>query len=156
MPESNTWEFTFKMNFGQSQLSSWRLFVTDDKANYIGFLYGGNSATVPFVWISSGTKSWNLASQGKGSISLQANTDYWVKAGWDKDKYYVKYSTNGIDYTIDYSLSSKTAISSSAGLFTIGKDQTYSVSATTSIDLKHCFININDKLWWKAITVIML
>lgn len=102
---SSSWEYTMKIKTYADALSNEHSFIdlTDDA-------YGvrvGTAATNLGKWqiLIRYNNDWVNVGSHAGSHSVQSNTIYWIKAGYDKttNTYYLKYSTNGTDYVNDIS-----------------------------------------------------
>ena len=109
---SSSWEYTMKIKTYADALSNEHSFIdlTDDA-------YGvrvGTAATNLGKWqiLVRYNNNWVNVSSHSGSHSVQSNTIYWIKAGYDKttNTYYLKYSTNGTDYVNDISYNASNVI----------------------------------------------
>lgn len=110
-----TWEFKTKINL--------------NTINVWNSIFGGIAGSwgMDFYVDSSNRLAMNLSSNGTnynfsggvgnlhGTTTLSANTDYWLKCGWDGSKYYAELSTDGTNYTTgELSFTSSTPIYSSS------------------------------------------
>lgn len=105
-----SWEFTIKATPAPEDLTNENAILNaeqDSRGVRIG-----TAGTVKGRWeflVSSGS-GWINTSSHYGSHNVEANTTYWLKAGFDatNNRYYLKYSTNGEDYIDDVSYTSGT------------------------------------------------
>ena len=105
-----SWEFTIKATPAADDLTNENAILNAEQD--IRGVRIGTAGTVKGRWeflVSSGS-GWINAGSHYGSHVVQANTTYWLKAGFDatNSKYYLKYSTNGEDYIDDISYTSGT------------------------------------------------
>ncbi len=149
-PESKPWEMVIKF----------KLTAT----NNVNSLYGqaGNNRTTPQIEISDNGKSWMGISYDttswnigqNGSVTYAANIWYWIKFQFTGKTYSVYYSTDGINYNLDQSVSSTTAVyQADDSLFSIGYENGGASNRYMNglIDLSECYININGVRWWSGI-----
>lgn len=115
LAHSYPWEFKTKINL--TTIGVWNS------------IFGGIAGSwgMDFYVDSSNRLAMNLSSNGTnynfsggednvhGTTTLSANTDYWLKCGWDGSKYYAELSTDGTNYTTgELSFTSSTPIYSSS------------------------------------------
>lgn len=98
------------------------------------------------IYLSSNGTSWDIAAAVNGG-SVNANTIYYVKYGWDGSTYYVDYSTD------DKVFSRAITINSSTPVVDNSLDSCVGISWITepflgSVDLNESYININGQRWW--------
>lgn len=100
------------------------------------------------AYISSNGTSTDIINGTTSSLSVQGNTDYWVKLYWDGTTYKIDVSTDGSAYTnyISVTNSNRPFFDGFIGLGkdTGGVDQHF----LGSIDLNESYIKINGSLWW--------
>lgn len=142
---SNPWEAYAKINISS--------------LNYFNPIYGGGSGSwMPDLYVtannvlgmslSSTGSSYDIADGVSGTTVLSANTDYWIKFGWNGTEYYAELSTDGKNYIREVTISSTTPISSRSYQLLIGfRVGNYFHG---SIYLNDCFINLNNQRWWSA------
>lgn len=127
---ADTIEFVIKLNTG-STLS----------ANT--FLYAGFS-------IQFYNGKLNLTGTGNiGTYTYSANTDYYIKVTYSNNTIECAYSTDGISYTIDGTISYTGTIQN---LIYLGWGNVNN-ALSGSIDLNECYININGTRWWNGINL---
>lgn len=115
LANSYPWEFKTKINL--TTIGVWNA------------IFGGIAGSwgIDFYVDSSNRLAMNLSSNGTnynlsggvdnvhGTTTLSANTDYWLKCGWNGSKYYAELSTDGTNYTTgELSFTSSTPIYSSS------------------------------------------
>lgn len=115
LAHSYTWEFKTKINL--NTINVWNA------------IFGGIAGSwgIDFYVDSSNRLAMNLSDNGinynfsggednvHGTTTLSANTDYWLKCGWDGSKYYAELSTDGTTYTTgELSFTSSTPIYNSS------------------------------------------
>lgn len=114
-PGSSPWEVTIKYktsSMGSTQYLFDSCKGTGDVGRY-GFCLFISSDSHFAINNTYNGYDWSITSSngGKGTYTVLANTDYWIKSGWDGSKYYIKYSLTGNenDYQEDVSVTSSTA-----------------------------------------------
>lgn len=128
---ADTIEFVIKLNTG-STLS----------ANT--FLYAGFS-------IQFYNGKLNLTGTGNiGTYTYSANTDYYIKVTYSNNTIECAYSTDGISYTADGTISYTGTIQN---LIYLGWGNVND-ALSGSIDLNKCYININGTRWWNGINLL--
>lgn len=153
-PGNNHWEINCKIRTGSDVTSEQYYFQSctgtgSDGRHGIALWFAYNSFK---MYISTNGTSWAI--EGSSSSIVQANTTYWMKAGWDGSKYTLKYSTDGINYTTIIEVANSTPVYSGLTKSYIG---CYYASRTLikpfygSIDLKGYNTIINDIETWKAV-----
>ena len=138
-PQSNAWEVIIPV-VTSSDVSTTQIF------GHISATYSMN-----FNIISGKFNLVHHQTSVSGSLVLQPNTKYYVKISWDEAKYQLAYSTNGVDYTTDITISSSTGVGTVSMLsFGSNGSNTY---FSGSIDLTQSYIKINGEYWWKGMEV---
>ena len=144
---SNKWEFKTKF----------RLTANNADTRLIGSQYYSPTLGVKnnklAIWLSSNGTSWDLVTNddsttGKGTVTLQNNTDYYVKFGWDKTQYYVQYSIDDVSYITDWTLASSTPSKEIDGPSPLGSNLDSYGPLIGTMDLKETYIKVNDKIVW--------
>lgn len=151
IPAGATWEYVTKLNssdhsttnviggFGNQQLKSLSTDINTD-----GTLS---------VFITSNGSNWDIANGARSSLTLNDNTDYYMKRYFTGTEYKVDISTTGAfsgEETNYITVNSTTSIFSTncpvdiAGWMNNG---TFTGFRGT-IDLNGCYININGERWW--------
>lgn len=100
----NTFEITTSFSF--SSLSTYNAIL--DLNNTALFL-GVYQNRLDF-YVGSNGSSWDIASQVRGTTTIQANTRYWVKCGRSESAYYVKLSTDGKNFNSEITVNSTTRL----------------------------------------------
>ena len=149
-PSSNTWEvgLKFYVHTVTGGVFQSCMGVSTDDQRY-GILFDFYNGKFEFG-IANTSSSWLFANTGTHSV--QQYTVYWVKLGWNGEKYYLDYSTDGINYTRDIEYSSTTPVYNGLsytflGVYRYGNN----VNPFTSgvIDLTECYAKSNDAYVWK-------
>lgn len=111
-PGSSAWEITVAIN--PTSFAATRSIMagvnTVTQSNYGGFNIRFNTTGKIGVYLSSNGSTWNLASNAAGSFTYTAGTKYWIKLAFTGSAYTVTYSTDGVNFNADYSLTSSTAL----------------------------------------------
>lgn len=145
---NNTWEFKTKFRLTANNADTRLL------GNYHFSPTIGLSNNKFAIWLSSNGTSWDLVSgasaTGKGTVTLQNNTDYYVKFGWNKTQYYVQYSIDDVSYITDWTLASTTPITEVDSPFPLPLGSNFDTMCPLigTIDLKETYIKVNDKIVW--------
>lgn len=142
---SNKWEFKTKFRLTANNADT-RILGSDGYSPTLGVKNNKFA-----IWLSSNGTSWDLisnASSPSGSVSLQNNTDYYVKFGWDKTQYYVQYSIDDVSYITDWTLASTTPITDEYSPLPLGSNISTLCPLIGTIDLKETYIKVNDKIVW--------
>jgi hypothetical protein len=154
-PGSSTWEVNAKILTGNDLGLNWifQSCVGEGQSNRYGlscYISDGKFALA----VSSGTSSWLFDQQG--TYSVQTSTTYWIKFGWNGEKYYLEYSTDGNTFTRDIEYSSTTAMTSSIVYSFIGIFSTYGYQGpfTGSIYLTELYTKVNNVETWRAVQII--
>lgn len=122
---ADTIEFVVKLNTGSSLSSN-------------SFLYAGFN-------IQFYNGKLNMPGRGDiGTYSYSANTDYYIKVTYSNNTIECAYSTDGISYTADGTISYTGAIQN---LIYLGWGNANN-ALLGSIDLNECYVNINGTRWW--------
>ena len=149
-PYLNTWEVQIKATTGNDVTSNQK-FLHSCKGTGGSGRYGIGIIIIngKFGFFSSADgSSWLFDVQG--TYSVQTNTTYWLKAGWDGSKYYLEYSTDGEIYTRDIEVSNATATYGSLIYTYIGimSNDAMQNPFLGTIDLSETKIVVNNEDWW--------
>lgn len=149
-PSSNTWEVGLKFyvhNVTGGVFQSC-VGISNDNQRF-GILFDFYNDKFEFG-IATTSSAWLFANTGTHSV--QQYTVYWVKLGWDGEKYYLDYSTDGINYTRDIEYSSTTPVYNGLsytflGVYRYGSN----VKPFTggNIHLAECYAKSNGAYVWK-------
>jgi hypothetical protein len=146
---TGSWEINFKVTPANADLTiESSIMATSIDARGIRIGTAGSTKGRWQFLVSTGN-GWINASSHYGSHVVQAGVTYWLKAGYDaaNSKYYLKYSTDGIEYINDVSYNSTTKI----GNFSeqIGYCDVNKVAWSGSIDLSGCSFTDEGKVVWQ-------
>lgn len=147
-PAGNSWEVTTKIKTGNDLNSEQSAF--DFLGTSSGFRIGlvnPGIATKKWQFLVMRNGSFINTTNHYGTYTVQENSIYWLKAGYDGSTYYLKYSLDGIDYVNDVSYTSNQSI---------GQDCNISVGNAPvwdgEVDLSQSYINIAGMRWWTPFT----
>lgn len=157
-PGSQPWEMGFKVNTG----TAW---ATSDTA--ISPIIGGNNEYVfslslstlannrRVTWsISSNRETYDIIDDKLTDFIPELNRDYWFKLSYNGISYNLYVSKDGVTFTLIDTVESSTPVVSSTVPLRLGINRGSAAFWTGSIDLKECYIKINNQLWWQGSTVI--
>ena len=149
-PTDKPWEMSFCVKTGDD-ITTVQYFVgRNESGKYNPFLGVYNSQWL--INISSDGSTWDVVTQPAMSHTINTNTWYIVKYGWDGSLYYIKTSEDdGISFIDSWKLESKAKIIPSS--LRIGSKMNHDSTANSepflgSIDLNKSYIKINDEIWW--------
>lgn len=109
---TGVWEINLKVTPANADLTVESPIISCD-IDSKGFRIGtGGTTKGRWEFLVSNGSGWINPSKHCGSHVVQAGVTYWLKAGYDGSNYYLKYSTDGIEYINDVSYSSTYKISS--------------------------------------------
>ena len=145
----SNWEVCVKFTTGTGD--AW---VVGGGGSQNRLIMGYNSSKFRLI-LSSNNSSANLANIS-GSHTVNPNTTYWLKLQFTGTQYILSYSTDGKNFTTDYTLESSTALYNDGKPLSLGVNQ-YSngvngVMTTGSIDLKECYIKQNGMTYWTGMS----
>ena len=110
-PGAHFWEVGLKFNTGTALAIPQYLFHSKVESNTTGILLYFNAGTAALELYASTNGGTNDIA-AISSTALSANTDYWVKLGWDGTQYTLKLSTDGVVYNNIAAASSVTGVTS--------------------------------------------
>lgn len=141
------WEMVTKYSFKEFNTNI-RLLGSLNKVALFVLGFTDTTGTLTF-WASSNGTSWDISNGKKANKALSLNTNYYIKISW-----------NGYVYTIDYktengSYENLITINSSLQLFDdtdfiIGSNYTSSQYFSGNLDLRGCYIKIDNKIVWQG------
>lgn len=101
------------------------------------------------IYVSNDGATNNIASGTQSTLTINADTYYYIKYSFDGSVYAVDISSNGVDYTNYISIANTTKVSFD-GFIGIGTDTGDSNKRPWigSIDLTQSYIKINGEDWW--------
>ena len=145
--EGKVWEMVFKVKTG-SAVSSQQQIMGALESQYGGIEFGIKSSKF-VLWLGSNVDSYNIANGVTGSLTVAANTWYWVKVAFDGSKYILAYSTNGTSYTTDITVTYSSRIvgaQKSFGLDVYGSNYAWA----GYINFAESYIMYNGYIWWNG------
>lgn len=110
-PSSNPWELTCAIT--PPNFSAKRAIMSgynNNNDNYLGFLVAFNTTGKLLIYLGSTGAAFNLANGVAGTLTYTAGTKYWIKLEYSGTTYKIYYSTDGVNFTEDYSLTSSTPL----------------------------------------------
>ena len=153
-PENNPWEMLFKITAGEDVTTEQNIFSVEDITNQragFGMSVHNGLFSMRLMTASSGT-SWTFA--GDGTIAVQPNTTYNLKAGWDGNTYSLRVMKEGAStYITDISYTSSSPIYriSNENEDTIGVMMRTSSTIYPflgSIDLSESYMKVDGQYYW--------
>ena len=146
---NNSWEIVIKFKTN-SFSSEQKLFQSHLSSSRYGACLGIQTDGHFNFFCSSDGSSWLFDLYG--TYNIAANTDYYVKFGWNTTLYYVDISTDNQNYSRDISFSSSSSIYDILTITNFGiyfnNQNKYVNPFLGSIDLSETYININGERWW--------
>lgn len=147
---ANTWEMKYKVVFKNNSV---RLTGAKDNTTVAQIVIGVDDTTHKLIWwLSSNGASWNIATSesGQGTTTLIDGQTYYIKATFDGSKYQCYLSTDNINYILQLNINSSTKLFNNNSEFFIGNAELWGNWGDGTIDLKECYIKINDQIWWQG------
>lgn len=146
-PGSSPWEVVFK--FKPSSLHRGSLMTKMSGAPYYGFRLNLIEDGHMYYIVSDGQYS-ETPFEGEGSGSYIVNAWNWVKVEFTGSAYNAYLSTDGINWTLDKTVTSSTPIYSYTAQTNIGyfPDGSPVCWLQGEMDLSECYININGYRFW--------
>ena len=141
---NKSWEMVWKLTTG-SNVSTSGQFVSSNSNYGITLTVESSRFTLN---LSSNGSSFNIANT-RGTYTVLANTNYWVKVEFNGTSYKLSYSLDGKTYNTDISITSSATLYNNTTL-NIGIGRLISYPFLGSIDLSGCYIKINGSTWWKG------
>lgn len=153
-PESSPWEMLFKVTTGEDVTTEQCIFGVEDITNQragFGMSVHNGFFSIRLMTASSGT-SWTFG--GDGTIAVQPNTTYNLKAGWDGNTYSLQVMKEGAStYITDISYTSSSPIYriSNENEDTIGvmmRNSSTIYPFLGSIDLSESYMKVDGQYYW--------
>ena len=93
----------------------------------------------------------DIANGVLSTLTVNANSDYWIKFTWDGAVYKLSVSTDGTSYT-DYITINNSLPPAFNGKLGYGTDTgaSYKYPFLGSIDLRNSYVRINGQTWWRG------
>lgn len=85
------------------------------------------------------------------NYSVAANTIYYVRIGWTGTEYYIRYSTNGTDWTSETPITSSVQISQKSPAMSIGSRYGNTSYFTGTVFLDKTYFISNGEIVWQAL-----
>lgn len=146
-PGSSPWEVVFK--FKPSSLHTGSLMTKMSGAPYYGFRLNLINDGHMYYIVSDGQYS-ATPFEGEGSGSYVVNAWNWVKVEFTGSAYNAYLSTDGVNWTLDLTVTSSTPIYAYTAQTNIGyfPDGSPVCWLQGEMDLSECYININGYRFW--------
>lgn len=148
-PGDNTWEFQIKfMRTGSSDYP--RLFA-------LGGTQDCRGATLAFsgktnLWYINGNGGWDIACGNVGSYTTNLNTIYLCKIQFTGTQYISQFSTDGINWVNDLTLTNSTPLSGITLPAVLGTAESpYSQTFKGQIYLDGCYLKIGNEVVWSGL-----
>lgn len=143
-PGTKIWEQHWEITTA-SNITTTQYFAGEGVVDYSKPAVGVSSGRW-IVWISSTGTGWNIASGVTGG-TVNANTTYYLKYGWNRTEYYLESSTDDKEFTRVITINNSNAIVDNSLDSVIGNS--YFVGAWLgSVNLNNSYIKINSETWW--------
>lgn len=139
-PSTSSWEIITRVKTPADVSSQKSIF--DNPTDQRGFRLGISVNGKWQLLISNGSY-WLNGGSHEGSHTVQADTVYWLKAGFTGAAYYLEYSTDGTNFTPDLSSPFSDAIEQNSGIYLM----TYSNTWDGEIYLDETSISIGGNVW---------
>lgn len=98
--------------------------------------------------LSNSSGNWSIGS-ATGTTTLEIGTTYWLKIEFTGDAYVLSLSTDGINYTIEITISSSTKLTN-RGDYVIGKNNG-GYPLKDDLFIEGCSIKADSEYWWKGV-----
>lgn len=150
---TDSFEFSYTFTTGADVTT--KQFIKGSAVDYQGLIFGIYNGHFVLNCGTGTTSPWSITGNDlSGTYAVQPDTTYTVKVTYDGTDYKLSY-LSGESYIEDISVTSATQL----GTFTntIGltnSNGNYLLPFLGSIDLKECYIKVNDQIWWQGTTVI--
>ena len=147
-PGSNSWEMVLKVKLNNNGNNG--VFLGNVSSGYLRWDF--SSSNNVRLNLSTSANSWDIG-QVIGTTVLENGRYYWIKATFNGSEYCIYLSENGRDYSLEGSLVTS-SIPAYQSVTTLGAGNTASSNPQYTqgeIDLKECYIKINDEYWWRGI-----
>lgn len=142
------WECMVKFTTGSDVSTNQKIFHASPSAtDRYGLVIILISGKVNYTVCSSGSK-WLFDAAGSHTVS--ANTTYWVRFSYKKQKYLGEISTDGVTFEEDYAVSNASTLKPSLPVIRFGVYYSTKFEAPWlgSIDLKECYFKTGDRILW--------
>lgn len=105
------------------------------------------------IWLRSSrtSSSWDIADQKLSNSEIHSNTHYHIKLKFDGVQYVLWLSENDLDFTHEWTISSKVKVDSNYGLFSqIGGNERTKLPFLGTLHLSNFYFIADDKETWRA------
>lgn len=148
LPNHDTWEYITRFKI-ISATEKWSCLLSTDSSESFGFDLGIKNNKISWYIKYQGGSGNSISNSGGGNATISNNTWYWIKFGFDGTKYYSKYSTNGINYSLDYEYASETKCTIGSH-FNIGTEFRSNEGVFNGyVDLSNTTFSVNNTILWK-------
>lgn len=151
-PGSGSWEIDFSFCTGTDINTESALIAGNSNAFFDIEVYQDKLS----YWLSGNGSSWNLASNAKGTQVIMPETKYYVKIIYDSiNQIFESYiSTDGLNYTLDYSSNSIVIYTGFNNYIKFGLDRSGNYAFNGTISLKSIKIYLDSVLWFDGSTAV--
>ena len=146
-PSASSWEIVFKIE----HKAGYQQYFYVQPVSYQSYFGVNASNKMVFKLYNSSSSSGNFAG-GEGNTVLTDGGIYWLKYEFTGSAYVMSLSTDGINYTTEYTQSSTTKLADRGVNWLVGvSTQTnYEHPVKGKIDLSESYIKINNEIWWQG------
>ena len=149
-PTDKLWEVKMKFTTGTIGATNYNKIFGSAKGDSAENRYGINVVYGSVFTYSISTDGVSWQHNNTGTYTLQTNTTYWVRIGWNGEEFYLDISTNGKDYIRDITYTSTIPLYNSLTFTTLCGGYTSSwLSFNGSIDLSETELLINEETFYK-------
>lgn len=148
-PQNNPWEVVAKVN---SNDMSGEQYLFGSYSS--GYLKLGITDGRPVLLLSTNSSSWSIG-EITSSRTISAGSWYYIKATFTGSQYILSVSTDGSSYDTVGSVNSSTSVVTYSNTTLGNGNLSYGGQRFKgSIDLKECYVKINEVEWWRGAEVI--
>lgn len=148
-PGSNTWEMQFKVKLNSI---SYEVFIIDKPYDsWYGIRLSITTAGAVGFLASTTSDTSNVISLYSPNGSFSVGDEKYIKVTWDGQKYYMYFSLDKREWTLQNSFNSSLPVYNFSADTILGTLLAGGSNYLNGeIDLKECYIKINNEYWWKG------
>ena len=155
---NDTWEIVTKIKTPVAWEISQGQFIGGETTgkDYDGFIWRILTDGIMSIYMTSNGSSWDIASNARGNFTYQLNTEYYIRLQFTGTNYIVSHSTDGENWSQDWSVAT-TAVIKRVGVDTIIGSLRHVAGDSGEwnkggIKLEDSYIKINGEYWWQGKT----
>ena len=142
---ANIWEIGFRFSYGGDEGVNQIYFCSTPMCLQIR---AGSPQERITLYMSSNGTSWDIANNVTGSMILQTGQTYYIKLFFDGSKYILSYSTDGVNYITDITITSSVKINPNATHNIIGSNASSIYMRNGYFYLGDTYIKVNWNIVW--------